>query len=403
MLEKLQMRLSDKQKDLIGIIFSFIYIPEIILLSIIAKIKYKNINDIWLICERGTEAKDNGYKFFKYIKNNDLHDNVYYVMDKNNLADYEKVKKIGNIIQYRSIEHKLMYICSRKLISTHINTIIPWRFSRYKNFSKFFKFIISKKKLVFLQHGIIKEDLSSYYGKESADIDLFICSAKPEYKYVIDNFGYNENEVCYTGLARFDDLIEYKTTQTILIMPTWRRLLRGVSEKEFITSQYYNEFQNLINDKDLINFLEEKKLKVVFYPHHEVQPYLNLFSSNSNKIILADKDRYDVQELLKEAKILVTDFSSVYFDFAYMNKPIIYYQFDADSGYKEHRKDGYFDYERDGFGPIVNKGKECINYIKQIYKNNYKMEEKYEDRINDFFELKDDRNCERIYNNICKI
>ena len=60
----------------------------------------------------------------------------------------------------------------------------------------------------------------------------------------------------------------------------------------------------------------------------------------------------DLQDLLRRAAFLVTDYSSVAMDFAYMQKPLLYYQFDLDEFRANQYKAGYFDFVRDGFGPV---------------------------------------------------
>ena len=98
-----------------------------------------------------------------------------------------------------------------------------------------------------------------------------------------------------------------------------------------------------------------------------------------------------------ESEILITDYSSVYFDFAYMLKPVYYYQFD----YKEYRSDhyaqGYFDYKNDGFGPVVEDEVQLVNLIMNPSDNNYRK------RAKSFFRLRDSKNCERIYKAIREI
>ena len=59
-----------------------------------------------------------------------------------------------------------------------------------------------------------------------------------------------------------------------------------------------------------------------------MQRFLDEFTTCSERIIIADWKKYDVQGLLKESALLITDLSSVFMDFAYMRKPMIYYQFD---------------------------------------------------------------------------
>ena len=110
-----------------------------------------------------------------------------------------------------------------------------------------------------------------------------------------------------------------------------------------------------------------------------------------------------VQDLLKESKILITDFSSVYFDFGYMNKPVVYFQFDESTFYDEHYTKGYFDYRRDGFGDVCLKTDETVNSIIKIIDNKFDAEKKYLDRMNTNFVYRDNKNCERIFNCICEL
>ena len=111
-------------------------------------------------------------------------------------------------------------------------------------------------------------------------------------------------------------------------------------------------------------------------------------------------ENYDVQALLKESKLLVTDFSSVYFDFAYMGKPCIYFQFDRKNFFKSHYAKGYFDYYTMGFGPVLEKSDEVIDEIIKSAENSYKIEETYKCRVDGFFPLRDKENCKRIFDEI---
>lgn len=257
----------------------------------------------------------------------------------------------------------------------------------------------NSKVFVFLQHGIIKDDVSNILGPHSK-IDLFICGAKPEYEYIKNKFGYKENQVVYTGLSRFDTLEPIENKKSILIMPTWRSYMEKYNNKLFLQSEYYKRFQSLINNKYLIEKVEKEGYEVIFYPHYEIQKYLDDFKSTSENIKIASKDQYDVQVLLREAKLLITDFSSVFFDFAYMDKPVIYYQFDREKFTKDHYKKGYFDYDIDGFGDVFFGEDKLVEKINLYIDNNFELEKKYQQRINRFFEIKDKNNSSRIYNEI---
>lgn len=386
------------------------YIPDLIKLVIakvivsILKLTNKKYRDIWLIGERKSEAKDNGYHLFKYIRENHSSDRIYYVIDKNS-KDIDKIKHLGNIIYHDSLKHYLYYILSSKLVCAHLSSCVPdspvcWKF--HKNEMK-------NKKMAFIQHGIIKEFIPSLIY-ENTKADLFICGAKPEYEFIKSQYGYPEGNVQYLGLARFDNLHERNEKNQILVMPTWRHWIpsstwsienKDEARKIFLESDYYKNFNNLINNEDIINLIEKYDINLIFYPHYEMQCYIDLFDTKSDGIIIAKKDEYDVQDLLKESKILITDYSSVAFDFGYMRKPIIYYQFDEDIYYKNHYQKGYYDYEKYGFGPKVKTEKDLVRNLYEILSNN--LSDNYNSIYSEFFLLNDTQNCKRNYDAIKNI
>lgn len=361
--------------------------------------RYKNI---WLVCDRGDDAQDNGYFLFKYLREVYPNMSVYYLINKNSI-DYEAVSRLGNVIPYKSLKHKLFFVLSERLISSHKGTIEPWN---YRIFKKIFGKLTRKKKYVFLQHGITKDDVSDLLGRSETQFDLFITGAKPEYDFVSNMFGYNSNEVAYTGFPRFDSLYNAEPQNCILLMPTWRKKIfsSGYRERTFTETQFFKTYQSLINNKEFHLFLEQNNLFLLFYPHYEIQKYIRFFSSFSNRVKILNKDTSNVQELLKISKLLITDYSSVFFDFAYMDKPVIYYQFDQEEFFRSHYKKGYFDYYKDGFGPVITIEEDVIKYIVNSYQDGQFIREKrYSDRTNQFFALRDSNNCKRVFEAISNL
>ena len=103
----------------------------------------------------------------------------------------------------------------------------------------------------------------------------------------------------------------------------------------------------------------------------------------------------DVQALLMESALLVTDFSSIQFDFAYMQKPEIYYQFDEAQYWGTHHDRGYFDYRVDGFGPVVTDHGALLAALDAALANECEITEEMRAHIRDTFGTIDERNCER--------
>ena len=348
---------------------------------------------IWLINERGYDARDNGFYFFKYIVETHPEIRCYYTIHKKS-DDYSKLKQYKNVIEHGSLKHIFLFSCATAKISAQVNGFAP-----NKYYAKYMLKHHLQGKNIGLKHGIFKNIHPNYF-KNVSHLDLIICGAQPEYEFIKTQFGFNEKEVAYCGLARFDGLQKPSTKNQILVMPTFRIPLVDADDETFLKSEYFNQWKSVLDEIDKI---VPSGTTVIFYIHAMFQRFAHLFDSKYKNIVVAKFKEYDVQTLLKESKLLVTDFSSVFFDFAYMQKPIVFFQFDEDFFEENHYKKAYFDYRRDGFGRVCVDKDGCLDEIKTICDSNFKMEKMYIDRSDIFFPLRDDKNCERIYDKIVEI
>lgn len=358
------------------------YVICLVIAYIIGHQKYK---DAWLISERGFDARDNGFVFYQYLKQ--FHPEIpsYFVIDTT-VVDYEKVKPFGNIVPYKSWKHFLLLANAKYKISTHDQGYTPDMVIFHHLHKLAMKLPIHiYGKSIFLQHGIIGNDIK-WYHKTECTPDLFVTSTKQEYEFIEKQFGQHDPELQLLCLCRYDNLIQQNSPKKqILLMPTWRKGI--VNEEEFLHSTYYQTYNHLLHNETLHIWLKENQYQLVFYPHIEFQPYLHLFDETED-VILASMNEYDVQELLISSEILITDYSSVFFDFLYLEKPVYFYQFDYDSFYQNHYEKGYLKFQEMG---MVTKMEEEL--VKQIV-NRETIE------IPDIFLYKDRKNCERTFEKI---
>lgn len=341
----------------------------------------------WLVSERGCEARDNGYFFFLYMKENHPEQSIKYIIssNSNDLMKFDKYK--NDLIELGSFSHYLALNKASHLISTHIMGYTPDHYA-FSLLDKYFNLFKDKKK-IFLQHGIIKDDIVGLYA-ENLHLDLFICGASEEYEFVKKNFHYDSKVLKHTGLCRFDNLNIYKTRKQILIMPTWRSY---INKNKFEESEYFIKYAELLTNETFSEISFRFGYKVVFYPHYELQTCISSFKqlNLADNITIAGFE-YDVQSLLKESDLLITDFSSVYFDMAYMKKYILLYQFDTS---RYHYKQGYFNVEN--IGTVVTNLKDLLLELEVGLNNSCKMKTEHSNYVDKFFTYHDEKNCERIY------
>lgn len=382
-----------------------LYARELLLMVIfipaakLYKVFSPEFRDLWLVGERGNDARDNGYCFYCYIKKNHPEINARYVITETG-ADTHKIKELGGAVNYRSFRHYLAYYSAKYLIGTHIQPCSPDLMVYYHLAGKGIK---APGKQIFLQHGISYNDMTWLSGRYLY-IDLFVCGAQPEYDY-IKTLGHDKNVVKYLGFSRFDNLVHAKEAEKmILVMPTWRGAHYPAGDK-FADTEFCKSYCSLLKNQEIIKMLDEHDYKLIFYPHVEMQKYMHYFKEAcaSDRIIAADKSTHDVQALLMSCAMLITDYSSVFFDVAYMGKPVLYYQFDEEEFNSRHYKKAYFDYRGDAFGPVCDNEAELAAQIGKCFETGMKQTKEYRERAEKFFRLHDDKNSERIFNAIAEL
>lgn len=349
-------------------------------------------SDIWLISERGQDARDNAYVFYKYLRENHPEINARFIIS-NDSKDFVRFTDPQRLIIFGSFYHYLSLCRAPYLISTHIMGYTPWM-DFFTTLDKKYN-VFAKQKKIFLQHGITKDNLPVLkYG--NIHLDLFCCGAKGEYEYVKNTFGHPDGVVQYTGLCRYDNLNNVKNKRQILVMPTWRMY---INKQEFTETEYFKHWSGLLTSRELESYLLCNNYQLVFYPHYDVQKHIDAFIKLRliKNVIIADFN-YDVQTLLNESVLLITDYSSVYFDFAYMEKPVILFQFDESEFRLNHYQKGYFDEQ--SIGVKVYDMDTLLRQLQIYTDNGMKQADCHREFVESFFELADSRNCDRTFNSI---
>lgn len=371
---------------------------------------YKIIcKDVWIITEYEFSARDNGYWLFKYIRENFPHQKVYYPISSMS-PDYFKVKTLGNNIKFGGVFHYILFWGCNKFIGTTkyygfpygriCEDLVQWNIHKFKN--------------IFLNHGFAR-GYSSIVDARETNYNLIFAMSPIEKEIMINENYQDENKIICAGFCRHDNLdSSILDKKTILIMPTWRKWLDfrletdidiiDVITKRFLDSFYYKKFFSILNNQRLIEFLENNNYNLIFYLHDYAQCFSKYFSSSSKKICIASKAEYDIQSLLKQSALLITDYSSVSYDFAYMYKPLLYYQFDLnDFEEKQYAQGNKFTYRDNAFGEIIESEEILIDRIIYYCQHQNVMPNFYKKRVDNFFLYHDKRNCERVYNAIKKL
>ena len=338
---------------------------------------------IWVFVDREDAADDNAEHLFKYSHHQEDGIKKYFAINKD-CEDYKRLNnKYNDVIPFGSFKHKLNYLFSEKII---ISQVTRRRLNPFTHENSYLYEGLNTYKFCFLQHGVTKDDISWWIKKYHKNLYLFLTVSEKERESIVNgHYNYDESRIPVLGFPRYDNLVS-NPKKEILFIPTWRRDLNNY--KDLINSQYVRDINSFLTNEKLIQKINELNYKLVFKPHPELFKFKDLF--NLDNVELADGS---FQEMFSRASLMITDFSSVAFDFAYLRKPVIYYQKNDDYHYSK----GYYDYQTMGFGQVIDNEDELVEKIIDYMENDCLMDEEYIKRVESFFKFHDKNNCKRVY------
>ena len=356
--------------------------------------------DCWLLIDRDDKADDNAEHLYRYLVSIHKADNAFFVLRPDS-PDWPRLEAEGfRLIPFDSLEHHVALINAAFLTSSHANGFILWPVPLRQIRD------LTKCRFVFLQHGVIHTDLSRWLN--SKNIARLITTTNAEFSAIAGEnsaYKFSQKEVALTGLPRHDRLLAFdRTTKTILIMPTWRKYLAGQqgagTEGDLLTmSAFALRWGSLLRSPRLRGISQGYKLNLVFCPHPNLSNCVGLGIPDHVQV-RSPMRAESLQPLFAETAVLITDYSSVAFDVAYLEKPVLYYHFDADEifGGEHVCERGYFDYASQGFGPVSETEDQLLTQLEATLVGG--EDPIYAARRRDTFTFRDGKCCERVYQSI---
>ena len=202
------------------------------------------------------------------------------------------------------------------------------------------------------------------------NVDKIKICRKELHQYISDNYGY---------------LLDEKK-KIILYLPTFRDRKKDVFS-----------FETLVDNGEL-NVLLEKHNAIIIQKMHFVTFNQNNNQSHKTNNIL-NISNYNTQALMASADILITDYSSCFFDYLILNRPIIHFIYDYDY-YKNDDRGLYYDKEEVCSGAIANNVSELIRAIDDYLMNPQKDAELRRKNCSRFVPFENNYSCETIFHSI---
>lgn len=220
----------------------------------------------------------------------------------------------------------------------------------------------------FYRSKMSRDKMVESYLKDSAGYDYMISanrfstkvfqSAFKVDKDVIIETGYPRNDVLFRGTKeKIDSLKEAynvpKDKKVILYAPTWRD--NAFDEKGYVFELEVNfeKWQEALGDEYV----------VIYKPHYLIYNTKN--KSMPQGFVIDASFCQDINDLYLISDILITDYSSVFFDYGVLKRPVLFYMYDLEK-YRDNLRGFYLDIYKDLPGPVIEDENELLTSIKDI-------------------------------------
>lgn len=243
------------------------------------------------------------------------------------------------------------------------------------------------KRLVFDQEEVTSASpkYKQQFYRQRKDWD-FLVSANPFstktfrscflYEGEMLEYGYPRNDILYW--SNKDEIAQQlkeklgipKDKKTILYAPTWR------DDQHYGSGQYKFE---LALDLKLMKERLQDDYVVLLRTHHYISDHIDVSGLGDFVINLSSYD--DISEIYLISDICITDYSSVFFDYANLKRPILFYTYDFDK-YKNQLRGFYIDMNTEVPGPLLYTSEQVVQAIEDIDE----ITEEYKERYDQFYD-----------------
>jgi CDP-glycerol glycerophosphotransferase len=176
--------------------------------------------------------------------------------------------------------------------------------------------------------------------------------------------------------------------KVLLYAPTWR--------DDLYHSIGHYKFQlpldlNLMKEKLSEEFVIILRMHYLVTEDLDIEPY--------EGFIYNFTDYEDIRDLYLVADVLITDYSSVFFDFANLKRPIIFFTFDLER-YRDKLRGFYLDFEKYAPGPIVKCTEELIAEINELNNKGFQIPKSADDFFKRFCYLESGESSKKVIESI---
>ncbi|MFL2105136.1 CDP-glycerol glycerophosphotransferase family protein [Desemzia sp. FAM 24101] len=377
----------------------YAYYKEIAPLSLV-KSPINQKKNIWVIGEKPMQAKNNGWAFFCYLRENHPDQAVYYVLDIHS-PDYEKAYAYDaeHLIEFKSKAYIDTLLAAQVLLFTDSP------YDLYPSRSPLQLDFIRAKKVLLQKNVLGLEDVSETLGYSTKNFrtDLVLASSKIEERYLQQTLGYPENSIRLTGLARFDALLSKSSSleiaSNVVICPQ-EFPIGKYGQKELI-GETAAALLTLVQQSEFMDFVDRHYLTPVIALPDAMKDFTGKFQQLNCEVVL--QSQMDTLDLLKSSRIFITDQHPLAFDASFIGIPVLFYQ--PELPFKKNTESAFLRqaYLNELPGEIATSQNSLLYLMQQLAEQDFKQSRKNRQKADALLYYPDTHSSERIFKAVTEL
>ncbi|XIF19722.1 MAG: glycosyltransferase [Acetilactobacillus jinshanensis] len=211
------------------------------------------------------------------------------------------------------------------------------------------------------------------FARRNRRWDYMVVPSKYMERIASNAFDYHQ-KIIPSGFPRNDELINHNNQKYINSIK--HKLNIPLNKKVILYAPTYRKHQRFDFPLDLGRLERELGNKYVFLVRlHYFVAHSGSFYDNPG-FVYDVSDYPDINDLYLISDVLITDYSSVMFDYAYLKRPMIFYPYDETLYLDDRNRGTYLDYDSSMPGPIVKTESSLIHALNNLDKVRYKYHDK---------------------------
>lgn len=294
--------------------------------------------------------------------------------------------------KYWIVNYKLPYYIMKKSNQVYLQT---WHGTPLKRLAHD---IVEKDNMTFYRSEMSRSEMLNTYDTDVKKYNYLLSPNRFSTEKFISAFKVDREKIIEEGYPRVDFLLNVLNTdvirikekygiplnkKVILYAPTWRDNSYNNKGYSYNIEVDFEKWRKILGDEYV----------VIFKPHYLIIDNYN--NEGLEEFVYIMKENIDINELYIVSDILITDYSSVFFDYAVLKRPILFYMYDLEE-YRDELRGFYLDINKDLPGPIYTVEDELLKYITNIEKYSSNLINNISLFNRKFNFLQDGRSAERI-------